>query len=179
MYKKIEATVRKSLPEKYANMEGDVIANLPLIIKKIVKTKVKNSLGGRLRAFIVGAAPLSPDVITSYKNLDIKSIQGYGLTECSPLVAGNNDFYINPDAVGLPIPNVSYKIDKPDSSGVGEILVKGPNVMLGYYENENATNESKIVTTSLIFLCFKPLAPILKAFFKGNLDLISLKLPFL
>ena len=97
MYKKIEATVRKSLPKKYANMEGDVIANLPLIIKKIVKTKVKNSLGGRLRAFIVGAAPLSPDVITSYKNLDIKSIQGYGLTECSPLVAGNNDFYINPD----------------------------------------------------------------------------------
>ena len=139
MYKKIEATVRKSLPEKYANMEGDVIANLPLIIKKIVKTKVKNSLGGRLRAFIVGAAPLSPDVITSYKNLDIKSIQGYGLTECSPLVAGNNDFYINPDAVGLPIPNVSYKIDKPDSSGVGEILVKGPNVMLGYYEDEAGT----------------------------------------
>lgn len=139
MYKKIEATVRKSLPEKYANMEGDVIANLPLIIKKIVKTKVKNSLGGRLRAFIVGAAPLSPDVITSFKNLDIKSIQGYGLTECSPLVAGNNDFYINPDAVGLPIPNVSYKIDKPDSSGVGEILVKGPNVMLGYYEDEAGT----------------------------------------
>jgi long-chain acyl-CoA synthetase len=139
MYKKIEATVRKSLPEKYANIEGNIIANLPSVIKKIVKTKVKNSLGGRLRAFIVGAAPLSPDIITSYKNLNIKSIQGYGLTECSPLVAGNNDFYINPDAVGLPIPNVSYKIDKPDNSGVGEILVKGPNVMLGYYENPEAT----------------------------------------
>ena len=113
-----------------------VILCVPLLLEK---TKVKNSLGGRLRAFIVGAAPLSPDVITSYKNLDIKSIQGYGLTECSPLVAGNNDFYINPDAVGLPIPNVSYKIDKPDSSGVGEILVKGPNVMLGYYEDEAGT----------------------------------------
>ena len=142
MYKKIESTVRKSLPEKYANIEGDVIAQLPFIIKKIVISKVKNSLGGRLRAFIVGAAPLSPDVINSFKNLHIKSIQGYGLTECSPLVAGNNDFYIKPDAVGLPIPNVSYKIDKPDETGVGEILVKGPNVMLGYYKNEEETKKT-------------------------------------
>ena len=142
MYKKIESTVRKSLPEKYANIEGDVIAQLPFIIKKIVISKVKNSLGGRLRAFIVGAAPLSPDVINSFKNLHIKSIQGYGLTECSPLVAGNNDFYIKPDAVGLPIPNVSYKIDKPDETGVGEILVKGPNVMLGYYKNEEETKKA-------------------------------------
>ena len=142
MYKKIESTVRKSLPEKYANIEGDVIAQLPFIIKKIVVSKVKNSLGGRLRAFIVGAAPLSPDVINSFKNLHIKSIQGYGLTECSPLVAGNNDFYIKPDAVGLPIPNVSYKIDKPDETGVGEILVKGPNVMLGYYKNEEETKKT-------------------------------------
>ena len=142
MYKKIEATVRKSLPEKYANIEGDVIAQLPFIIKKVVISKVKNSLGGRLRAFIVGAAPLSPDVIKSFDNLHIKSIQGYGLTECSPLVAGNNDFYIKPDAVGLPIPNVSYKIDKPDETGVGEILVKGPNVMLGYYKNEEETKKT-------------------------------------
>ena len=142
MYKKIESTVRKSLPEKYKNIEGDVIAKLPFIIKKIVISKVKNSLGGRLRAFIVGAAPLSPDVINSFKNLHIKSIQGYGLTECSPLVAGNNDFYIKPDAVGLPIPNVSYKIDKPDETGVGEILVKGPNVMLGYYKNEEETKKT-------------------------------------
>lgn len=139
MYKKIENTVRKSLPKKYADIEGDIISNLPFILKNIVKTKVKNSLGGRLRAFIVGAAPLEPEIINSFKNLDIKSLQGYGLTECAPLVAGNNDFYINPDAVGLPIPNVSYKIDKPDNTGVGEILVKGPNVMLGYYKNEAET----------------------------------------
>lgn len=141
MYKKIENTVRKSLPKKYADIEGDIISNLPFILKNIVKTKVKNSLGGRLRAFIVGAAPLGPEIINSFKNLDIKSLQGYGLTECAPLVAGNNDFYIKPDAVGLPIPNVSYKIDKPDNTGVGEILVKGPNVMLGYYKNEAETNK--------------------------------------
>lgn len=141
MYKKIENTVRKSLPKKYANIEGDIISNLPFVLKNVVKTKVKNSLGGRLRAFIVGAAPLGPEIINSFKNLDIKSLQGYGLTECAPLVAGNNDFYIKPDAVGLPIPNVSYKIDKPDNTGVGEILVKGPNVMLGYYKNEAETNK--------------------------------------
>ena len=142
MYKKIDTTVRKSLPEKYTKTEGNIINNLPFILKKIVKAKVHNSLGGRLRAFIVGAAPLNGELVNSYKTLGIKSIQGYGLTECSPLVAGNNDFYINPDSVGLPIPNVSYKIENPDETGVGEILVKGPNVMLGYYKDEEATKKS-------------------------------------
>lgn len=144
MYKKIDATVRKSLPEKYTKSDGNIINNLPFVLKKIVKAKVHNSLGGRLRAFIVGAAPLNGDLVNSYKTLGIKSIQGYGLTECSPLVAGNNDFYINPDSVGLPIPNVSYKIENPDETGVGEILVKGPNVMLGYYKDEEATKKSII-----------------------------------
>ena len=142
MYKKIDSTIRKSLPEKYSKAEGNIVENLPFVLRKIVKAKVNNSLGGRLRAFIVGAAPLNADVINSYKTLGIRSIQGYGLTECSPLVAGNNDFYINPESVGLPIPNVSYKIENPDETGVGEILVKGPNVMLGYYKDEEATKKS-------------------------------------
>ena len=142
MYKKIDSTIRKSLPEKYSKAKGNIVENLPFVLRKIVKAKVNNSLGGRLRAFIVGAAPLNADVINSYKTLGIKSIQGYGLTECSPLVAGNNDFYLKPDAVGLPIPNVSYKISNPDDTGVGEILVKGPNVMLGYYKDEEATKKS-------------------------------------
>lgn len=140
MLKKIEDSVSKSLP-KYVKEDSNILDNIPNPMFQIVKRKVKNSLGGRLRAFIVGAAPVNPDTVRYYKKLGIKALQGYGLTECSPLVAGNNDFYINPNAVGLPIPNVEYKINNPDEYGNGEILVKGPNVMLGYYNDEEATNK--------------------------------------
>lgn len=68
-------------------------------------------------------------------------MQGYGLTECAPLVAGNTDFFKRNDSAGLPIPNVEYKIDNPDSEGVGEIIVKGPNVMLGYYNMPEETEK--------------------------------------
>lgn len=139
IYKKIENEVKTSLP-KYAKGEN-FIANLPFPINKIVKYKVRKSLGGRLRYFIVGAASLNPDLITAFDKLDLKALQGYGLTECSPLVAGNNDFYSNPNSVGLPIPNVEYKIDNPNENGIGEIIVKGPNVMLGYYNMPKETNE--------------------------------------
>lgn len=141
MLKKIEISVAKALP-KYQKEGTSIIDNIPAPLFQIVKRKVKNSLGGRLRAFIVGAAPLNPDIVIHYKKLGMKALQGYGLTECSPLVAGNNDFFMNPNAVGLPIPNVEYKINNPDSEGNGEILVKGPNVMLGYYNDEEATKKS-------------------------------------
>lgn len=140
MLKKIETSIAKTLP-KYVKEGSNILDNIPAPMFQIVKRKVKNTLGGRLRAFIVGAAPLNPDIVKHYKKLGINALQGYGLTECSPLVAGNNDFYINPNAVGLPIPNVEYKINNPDENGDGEILVKGPNVMLGYYNDEEATNK--------------------------------------
>ena len=83
-----------------------------------------------MRFVISGGAPLDKRTEKGFNDLGIKMVQGYGLTECSPLVAGNNDFFQKDDSVGLPIPNVSYKIDKPNSEGIGEIIVKGPNVML-------------------------------------------------
>jgi len=140
MLKKIETSIAKTLP-KYVKEGSNILDNIPAPMFQIVKRKVKNTLGGRLRAFIVGAAPLNPNIVKHYKKLGINALQGYGLTECSPLVAGNNDFYINANAVGLPIPNVEYKINNPDENGNGEILVKGPNVMLGYYNDEEATNK--------------------------------------
>ena len=82
---------------------------------------------------------MNPDISAVFESIGIRVLQGYGLTECSPLVAGNNDFYRRNDSVGLPIPNVEYRIADPNSEGVGEIIVKGPNVMLGYYNDEEAT----------------------------------------
>lgn len=145
LHKNIVKNMNKSLPDKYKMEDNkNPYNNLSAIMKKIVRTKVKNTLGGRLRVFIVGAAAVNPDIAFDFRNLHLNVLQGYGLTECSPLVAGNTDFFQRDDAAGLPIPNVEYKIDSPNSEGVGEIIVKGPNVMLGYYEDEQKTSETII-----------------------------------
>ena len=141
MHKTIVRNMNKTLPKKYRkeNQDENPFDTLPFFLKKIVKTKVKNTLGGRLRVFIVGAAAANPMILSDFRNLNLNTLQGYGLTECSPLVAGNTDFFQKDDAAGLPIPNVEYKIDSPNNEGIGEIIVKGPNVMLGYYNNPEAT----------------------------------------
>lgn len=141
VYKKIMNTLKTSLPRKYIQDEENIIDHLPFYLKFFVKRKIKKSLGGKIKTFIVGAAAIKPEIVENFFKLGIKVLQGYGLTECSPLVAGNNDFYYKADSCGMPIPNVEYKIDNPNEEGVGEIIVKGSNVMLGYYENEEETNK--------------------------------------
>lgn len=103
--------------------------------------EVKRQFGGKLRLVITGAAALNPEVAKDFKTFGIPVYIGYGLTECSPLVIGNNDRLQLPDSVGEPLPGVEAKINEPDSTGVGEIFVKGPMVMMGYYKNEEATRE--------------------------------------
>lgn len=144
LHKNIVKNMNKSLPAKFKKDDGNPFNKLPFYLKKIVRSKVKNTLGGRLRVFIVGAAAANPEIVADFKNLKLQTLQGYGLTECAPLVAGNTDFFQKDDAAGLPIPNVAYKIDTPNDEGVGEILVKGPNVMLGYYEDEEKTKQTII-----------------------------------
>ena len=141
VYKKVIKTLKSSLPEKYTKDESKIIDNLPFYLKGIVKKKVKKSLGGKIKTFIVGAAAIKPELVEVFFKLGIKVLQGYGLTECSPLVAGNNDFYYKAASCGMPIPNVEYKIDNPNDEGLGEIIVKGQNIMRGYYENEEATKK--------------------------------------
>lgn len=141
IYKKIIKTLKESLPKKYTQDESKIMEELPFYLKGIVKGKIKKSLGGNIKTFIVGAAAIKPEIVESFFKLGIKVLQGYGLTECSPLVAGNNDFYYKAASCGMPIPDVEYEIDNPNEKGIGEIIVRGPNVMLGYYKNEEATNK--------------------------------------
>ena len=141
VYKKIIKSLNESLPKKYTKDGKINLKKLPVFLKIIVKNKIKKSLGGRIKTFIVGAAAIKPEIVNSFFELGIKVLQGYGLTECSPLVAGNNDFYYKAESCGMPIPNVEYKINEPNKEGVGEIIVKGPNVMLGYYEDEKETEK--------------------------------------
>ena len=145
LHKNIVKSINHGLPKKFQKENNEnPFTFLPFFLKKIVRTKVKNTLGGRLRVFIVGAAAANPNIISDFRDLKLNTLQGYGLTECSPLVAGNTDFFQKDDSAGLPIPNVEFKIDKHNDEGVGEIIVKGPNVMLGYYEDEKRTKETII-----------------------------------
>ena len=106
--------------------------------RKIFKT-VLDGLGGEVRCVISGAAPLNKEVAEDFNAFGIYTSQGYGLTETAPVVSGENIYTIGHNSVGKPIKGVEIKIDSPNEEGIGEIAVKGPNVMLGYYENEEAT----------------------------------------
>lgn len=103
---------------------------------------IRDAFGGELKMVITGGAPISPDIAYFFDAIGISVLNGYGITECSPLIAVNRSRHVVLGSVGDPIDNVSVKIDEPDSEGEGEILVRGPMVMLGYYKDENATADA-------------------------------------
>ena len=100
---------------------------------------VHDNFGGHLRLIISGGAGIDPQILTDMQDMGIHCIQGYGLTECAPILALNRDVDFNNKAAGLPLPGVDVRIIDKDENGIGEIVGKGPNVMLGYYENTEAT----------------------------------------
>ncbi|MBR5976224.1 MAG: AMP-binding protein [Clostridia bacterium] len=104
--------------------------------------EITKNFGGRLRLIIIGAAAVRPEVIKDFKTFGITSYIGYGMTECAPLIACNHDELFTTDSVGKPIPGLDVKIINADSNGIGEICVKGPNVMLGYFNDEALTKET-------------------------------------
>ena len=143
--RRIKAGIIEGCPKGYKHyFEEEGIASglshLPFFLRMIVKNKVKKTLGGKLRLFIVGAAELDVSLVDDFTALGIRTLQGYGLTECSPLLAGNSDFYFNAKSTGIAMPGVEIKIDNPNTEGVGEIIARGENIMLGYYNDKAATD---------------------------------------
>ena len=110
------------------------------ILHARVKSALKNAFGGKLRYFICGGAAMNPVVEKCLMDIHFPLSIGYGMTECGPLIGGNPPKYFKARSGGAPVMNMEVKIDEPNQAGIGEILVKGENVMLGYYKNPNATN---------------------------------------
>ena len=110
------------------------------ILHARVKSALKNAFGGKLRYFICGGAAMNPVVEKCLMDIHFPLSIGYGMTECGPLIGGNPPKYFKARSGGVPVMNMEVKIDEPNQAGIGEILVKGENVMLGYYKNPDATN---------------------------------------
>jgi long-chain acyl-CoA synthetase len=110
--------------------------------KKIVFKEIHHRFGGSIRCFIAGGAAPDPMVAKGLREFGFGFVQGYGLTETSPILALNRLTSFKDDAAGIPLPHVQLKIADPDQDGVGEVCAKGPNVMIGYYRNEKATADT-------------------------------------
>ena len=144
MHKRIIKTVEKTGQMKKLEKGKKISKGLLKIgidVRRKIFKNIIDELGGKLRLVISGAAALNKQVGADFNAFGIYTVQGYGLTETSPVVAAEDEKTLGHGTVGKPLFNVKVKIDNKDKDGIGEIAVKGPNVMLGYYEDEEATNE--------------------------------------
>ena len=144
MNRKIWTTARKTGKEgllKAMMKVSDCLRKVGIDLRKKLFSSVLSAFGGKLELVICGGAKLDEEIIKTFDSLGITILNGYGITECAPLISANRNKYRKPGSVGTPILACRVKIDNPDENGEGEICVKGPNVMLGYYNNPEATAE--------------------------------------
>jgi len=144
IYKRLNDGIKKSGKEKLVNAlikVSEALRFVKIDLRRKLFKSIFDQLGPKLRLGICGTAPLNPEIIKGFDKFGLRILEGYGLTETSPLVSGNNDFVNKPGTVGYPIAGVEVAIDSPDENGAGEIITRGESVMLGYYENPEATAE--------------------------------------
>lgn len=120
---------------------SNALMKLHIDIRRILFKPLINALGGNMRFIISGGAPLDKKVAKWFNDIGIHLVQGYGLTETSPVISAEDDTFIRYGSVGKIMKSVEVKIEDKDANGIGEIVVKGPNVMLGYYNEPELTKE--------------------------------------
>lgn len=179
-----KTTFAAFVPAIYENMYKNIIKNLEKqgkleVVKKLMnenkyKTmtekkevfkEIHNIFGGNIKLFISGAAALDPEVEEVFRDWGINLCQGYGLTETSPVIGVETNENFRVGSIGKALPHIEAKIEDANEDGMGELVVKGPNVMLGYYNDEKATKEvlnngwfrtgdlAKIDEDGYIFIC--------------------------
>ena len=144
LYKKINEKITKSKKDVLVNTMIHMTNALKVAgidIKKKVFKSIYDNLGGNLRIIVSAAAPIDPKVGKWLQDIGMIFLQGYGLTETAPISAVTPDYKINASAAGLPIVQSHFKILNPNENGEGEILIKTPTLMLGYYEMEEETKK--------------------------------------
>lgn len=126
---------------KIATKISNFLLKFHIDIRRKLFKQIIDQLGGKMRFVVSGGAPLDPKVEEGFIDLGIRVVQGYGLTETAPVICAENDFKTRIGSIGVPMENDTVEIVNKDENGIGELRVKGPNVMLGYYENEEETNK--------------------------------------
>ncbi len=145
MYKKVMKGIEKKGKLETVK-KGIKISNFLLkfgidIRRKLFK-EIHETIGEKARLFVAGGAALDPEAEKGFNDLGFTMYQGYGLTESSPVIAAEDDKYRRLGSIGKAFPSLDVKIEDPNEEGVGELLAKGPSIMLGYYNNEEATKET-------------------------------------
>jgi len=146
MYRKIQDGVAAKKAGKFKFRIGLAAASIAEMlgdrdVRRKIFSPVHEKLGGRARFLVSGGAGIDAAVVAGFRKMGMEMLQGYGLTECSPIVAVNRDTANRTGSVGPPLPEIEVRIEDPDESGIGEIVVKGPNIMLGYHNAPEATAE--------------------------------------
>lgn len=169
IYESMHKTILKNL-EKEGKLEAvrklmDANKDKTMAQKKEIFKDIHNVFGGQIKLFISGAAALEKEVEEDFRAWGINLCQGYGLTETSPVIGVETNENFRVGSIGKPLPHIQAKIEDANKEGMGELVVKGPNVMLGYYNDEEATKEvledgwfrtgdlAKIDEDGYIFIC--------------------------
>lgn len=144
MYKKIMLQIEKQGKIKTVEKAIKIsrfLLKFGIDIRRKLFKEIINNLGGNLRFIISGASAIDKKVAQGFNDMGILTVQGYGLTETSPVLSAENIKAIKYGSIGLALEDIEIRIDNPNEDGIGELVAKGPNVMLGYYDNEEATKE--------------------------------------
>jgi len=147
IYKKVMQNVKKQGKEKtvaFGIKLSKFLLKFGIDIRRKLFKEILDQLGGDIRFVISGAAAIDPEALEGFKNFGISAVQGFGMTETSPVLTAENLYEYRTGSIGHAMPGVEVAIENPDENGVGEIIARGPNVMAGYYENEEETAKTLI-----------------------------------
>lgn len=147
IYKKVMQNVKKQGKEKtvaFGIKLSQFLLKFGIDIRRKLFKEILDQLGGELRFVISGAAAIDPEAFQGFKNFGINAVQGFGMTETSPVLTAESIYEYSLGSIGHAMPGVEVAIEDPDENGVGEIVARGPNVMAGYYENEEETAKTLV-----------------------------------
>ena len=145
MYKKIRKAIHDQGKDNLIQTMikvSNVLLKCKIDLRKVIFKQILDNLGGNIRLVLYGAAPMDKETIVGFNNFGIELVQGYGLTETSPVIAAESDKEKKPGSVGLVLPSLNVRIENPDENGEGEILVKGSSVTMGYYHNDEENKKA-------------------------------------
>ena len=144
-YRKITDNIKKQGKEKLIATlmkVSNFLLKLRIDLRRVFFKQILEVFGGNIRMIVTGGAHINQDVLDFFQGIGISVLNGYGITECAPIIAVNRSLSVVPGSVGYPLSIMDVKIADPNENGEGEICVRGSNVMLGYYKDEEATREA-------------------------------------